>query len=314
MTRNAPYILIAPSSRRIMWTVAAALLPGIVALVILEGTRWLGNLAIAAIAATASEALILKIRAKPHIFTTASDGSALLTALLLALALPAATPAWLIAFAAAFAIVFGKQLYGGLGMNPFNPAMLGFAFALISFPALTSQHFGEPLPLSTLWQNPDTIDALSGVTTLDPVLNSQNAGEYRAAGIETPQFILQLCWLAGGIFLLIKRYIDWRIPTAVLLGIGLTGFLFGHYDPTKYLDPLVHLLAGASILGAFFIATDPVTAATTPRGRWIYGLLIGILTVCIRELGSYPDGVAFAVLLANATVPLLDPLTQPRYR
>lgn len=314
MTRNAPYILVAPSSRRIMWTVAAALIPGIIALVILEGTRWLGNLAVAAFAATASEALVLKIRGKAHILATATDGSALLTALLLALSLPVATPGWLIALATAFAILFGKQLYGGLGMNPFNPAMLGFAFALVSFPALTSQHFAEALPFSTLWQSPEVIDAISRTTPLDPVLNSQNAGEYRAAGIDLPQFIIQLCWLAGGIFLLIKRYIDWRIAAAMLLGIAFTAFAFNRYDPTQFLDPITHLLVGASLFGALFIATDPVTAATTPHGRWIYGALIGILTVCIREFGTFPDGVAFAVLIANAAVPILDPLTQPRYR
>ncbi|MDO4777190.1 MAG: RnfABCDGE type electron transport complex subunit D [Cardiobacteriaceae bacterium] len=314
MNRNAPYILVAPSSRRIMWTVAAALIPGILALVIHEGTRWLGNLAVAALAATCCEALVLKIRGKAHILATATDGSAFLTALLLALSLPVATPAWLIALATAFAILFGKQLYGGLGMNPFNPAMLGFAFALVSFPALTSQHFAEALSFGTLWQSPAAIDAISAPTTLDPVLNSQNAGEYRAAAIELPQLVTRLCWLAGGIFLLARRYADWRIATAVFLGIAFTALAFYGYDHTQHLDPITHLLAGASIFGALFIATDPVTASTTPRGRWIYGLIIGILTVCIRELGTFPDGFAFAVLLANALVPVLDPLTQPRYR
>ena len=313
MTRNAPYILVAPSSRRIMWTTALALLPGIIALCTLEGTRWLANLALAAATATACEALILKIRGKAHILATTSDGSAVLTALLLALSLPVSAPPWLIIAATAFAIIIAKHLYGGLGMNPFNPAMTGFAFALISFPLYMSQHPDSALPLTSLWQNTN-IDAISAPTTLDPVLNQHNAGEYRSAAIPPADLIIQLCWLAGGLILLAKRYADWRISAAVLLGIALTALAFYSYDPTQHLDPITHLLAGASIIGALFIATDPVTAAATPRGRWIYGTLIGILTVCIRELGNFPDGFAFAILLANALVPLLDPLTQPHYR
>lgn len=309
--RNAPYILVAPSSRRIMWNVLAALIPGILALCLLEGSRWLGNLAAALLTATVTEALLLKIRAKPHIAATITDGSALLTGALLALALPVSAPAWLIMLATAFAILIGKQLYGGLGMNPFNPAMVGFAFALVSFPALAGQYPAGALPLASLWQ---PIDSLSAATLLDASRTLRINGEVPTPAFPFPLIAVNLAWLAGAAYLIYKRYADWRIVAAVLLGIILTAAAFWLYDPRQYLNPAVQLLAGASIFGACFIATDPVTAPATPHGRWIYGALIGILTICIRNLGNFPDGVAFAVLIANALVPLLDPLTRPHYR
>lgn len=310
-TRNAPYILVAPSTRRIMWSVCAALIPGILVLCYSEGTRWLANLALAAGTALAFEALILAIRRKAHIAATATDGSAVLTALLLALSLPVSAPAWLIILATAFAVIFAKQLYGGLGMNPFNPAMAGFAFALISYPALMGAPPDSALSFSSLWQG---TDATTAATLLDTARTQRINGEMPSPTFPLPLIAANLAWLAGAAYLIYKRYADWRIITAVLASLTLTALAFWLYDSASYLHPAHHLIAGAAIFGACFIATDPVTAPATTRGRWIYGALIGILTILIRNLGNYPDGLAFAVLLANATAPLIDPLTRPNYR
>lgn len=310
---NAPYLLTAPSTRRIMWSVLLALLPGILMLCYYEGSRWLGNLGVALIAALCSEAFCLLLRRRP--LHPLHDGSALITGALLALSLPVSAPAWLIFLATAFAILFAKQLYGGLGMNPFNPAMVGYLFALISFPALMGAPPDSALPLTSLWQ---PVDATTAATLLDANRNLRIDDAPIRALWHSPAFTatiaVNLAWLLGGGWLLYKRYADWRIVVAVLTSLLLTASLFWLIDPARYLDPFSQLLAGASLFGALFIATDPVSAATTARGRWLYGILIGILVILIRNLGNYPDGFAFAVLLANAAVPLIDPLTQPRYR
>lgn len=310
---SSPYIHIAPSTRSIMWRVCAALLPGVALLVYFEGLRWLGLIACAAMVALLSEAAILLMRRKPRLANTLSDGSAVLSGVLLVVCLPVGVPLWLVAIGVFFAIVFAKQLYGGLGMNIFNPAMVGYCFLLVSFPALMSQHSIDWLPLNSLWQD---YDARSGATLLDAARMSRIAGEsvhaYHPWQYESVS--VNLAWLAGGAWLAWQRCLDWRIVVGVLLGGVLCAGVFWGIDSTRYLDPATHLFSGALIFGACFIATDPVSAATTPLGRWCYAILIGVLTIAIRNLGNFPDGVAFAVLLANACVPLLDPLTQPRYR
>ncbi|UJF24283.1 RnfABCDGE type electron transport complex subunit D [Suttonella sp. R2A3] len=310
---SAPYIHIAPSMRSIMWRVCAGLLPGVALLIYFEGARWLGLLAFAAGVALLSEGVILLIRRKARLFGQLSDGSAVLSALLLVLCLPPSVPLWLIAIGIFFALVFGKQLYGGLGMNIFNPAMVGYCFLLVSFPVLMSQHSIDWLPLSSLWQS---VDASTGATLLDTSRMDRIAGE--SIGTYNPWqasiMSVNLAWLAGGLWLAWQRCLDWRIVAGVLLGGFITAAMFWGIDGERYLDPITQLFSGALIFGACFIATDPVSAATTPLGRWVYALLIGVLTICIRNLGNFPDGVAFAVLLANACVPLIDPLTQPRYR
>lgn len=306
-------IHIAPSTAKIMYSVLLALAPGVAVLTVTEGTRWLGLIAIAVLCALLCEGLLLALRAKPRIVHTLGDGSAVLSACLLVLSLPVMTPSWLVCLGVCFALVFGKQLYGGLGMNPFNPAMVGYCFVLISFPAILGQHSSASFSLASLWH---TIDATTAATVLDHSrqLRIEQTPLSQMHWQKNETLLLDLAWFLGGLWLAVKRYLSWQITTACLLGTGLSAMVFWLIDAEAYLNPLAQMLTGASVFGAFFIATDPISAATTPTGRWVYGFLIGLLTVCIRNLGNFPDGFAFAVLLANALVPLIDPLTQPRYR
>ncbi len=306
----APYLHLTPALRPLMWSVAAGLLPALTLLGWQRGGRWWANALVAVLAAVGTEALLLALRRKS--LRPAGDGSAVITALLLTLALPQSAPLWLLLTGTAFALIFGKQLYGGLGHNPFNPAMVGYAFCLLSWPAVVGAQPAEALPFMSLFRPPP--DMTTAATLLDA---SRSA---RIAGAPLPDhwdglalavngsYLLSAGWLAA------KRFLDGRIVLAFLLGAGLAATLFHWHDPRAYLGPLLQLNAGAIVLGACFIATDPTTAATTGPGRWLFGLLVGALAIAIRNLGNYPDGVAFAVLLGNALVPLIDPLTAPQYR
>ena len=273
---------------------------------------------------------------KPYL----GDNSAIVTALLLALALPALAPWWLILVGIFFAIVVGKQLYGGLGYNIFNPAMVAYAVLLISFPAEMTTYWQTPLFLNQAGAHLDllqsinfklfntlpdnlSLDALTSATPLNIVQTSIITGagtisEIKAQG-NAFGFIggigtewINLAFLAGGLFMLYKGLISWHIPVALLATLGFLSLLFGSFELDSNPSPLFHYFSGATMLGAFFIATDPVTAATTPRGLLLFGAGIGTLVYIIRTWGGYPDAFAFAVLIMNMTVPLLDYYTQPR--
>jgi len=282
-----------------------------------------------------AEGLVLAIRRRP-VVTTLMDGSALLTGILLALALPSHTAWWVTAVGIIFAIIIAKQLYGGLGLNPFNPAMTGYVVLLISFP-LEMTRWNPPLELAeqsmnlleafrysftgSLPQRMD-IDMISLATPLDLVRGRLDMGfnlsvirsEYsifsNLSGKGTE--LINIAFLAGGLWLLYRRLIDWRIPAALLLSMLLISAIFWLINPEFHLSPVFHMFAGATMLGAFFIATDPVTASTTPVGRLIFGAGCGLLIYIIRSWGGYPDGVAFAVLLMNLSAPLIDHFSQPR--
>ena len=302
---TSPYLHTAPPLRRVMLQVAAATLPGVLVLLYWQGSRWLGQLVLTIAAAYALEAAVLWLRRKPY--APLRDGSVLVTAVLLALSLPVLAPWWIPLIGIAFAVLLGKHLYGGLGQNPFNPAMVGFAVLLISFPAQMSGMPAAPVSLFS-------VDATSAATLLDHSRILRIAGEPLAA-LYPPwqQQLLNLAWLIGGIWLTTTRAADWRLLVSTLIGATAAAFTFWLAMPLA-LNPYSQLMSGAIIFGACFIATDPVTAATTPRGRFLYGILVGALAIAIRNLGNFPDGVAFAILIANGLVPLIDPLTQPRYR
>lgn len=303
---TAPYLHIAPSTTRIMYSVILALCPAILLLVFFEGTRWFAQLALAVLTATVAEVLILRLRQKAQYWRIATDGSAQLTAVLLALALPLTAPYWLVISATLFAIIIVKQLYGGIGMNIFNPAMAGYAFALMSFPALMAQHPANWQGISSLWQD---IDATTAATPLDLLRNGTN----KHITLSLHIWIINISWILGALWLAYKRYLDWRLLVSTLLAACIAAW-FEYKLNANSPTVLIQLLTGSTIFTACFIATDPVTAATTKLGRWIYGALIGALLILIRAHSNYPDGAAFAVLFANALVPLIDPLTQPRYR
>jgi electron transport complex protein RnfD len=317
-----------------MRQVVYALVPGAVALTVLFGVGILINAAIAVVTALAAEAAMLRLRQRP-IEPFLRDYSAVVTALLLALALPPIIPWWATVIGTLFAIVLAKHLYGGLGFNPFNPAMVGYVVLLISFPremiqwippmglGLERPGLGDTLSLIFLGRPAagTPVDAITQATpldilktelglarTVDEVSDSPLFGHVGAAGWEW----VNLAFLAGGAWLLIRRVITWHIPVGVLGGLFGSALIFHAVDPGTTASPGFHLFSGATMLGAFFIATDPVSAATTPRGRLIYGGLIGVLIYLIRAWGGYPDGVAFAVLLLNIAVPTIDYYTQPR--
>ena len=268
---------------------------------------------LALITGIAAEIIFLKIRKKS--IDVIKDNSAALTAILLAISIPSIAPWWVVVLGTSFAIIFGKQLYGGLGSNPLNPAMLGYAFLLISFPLEMTRwtssflSFGEGLNVIFSSIN---IDALSSATRLEEAKFALMEGEvFNPIQIDQTVWI-NLGFLFGGVYLFYKKVITWQIPLSFLAGIIVMSALLMLVDSDHAMGPVFHLFHGATMLGAFFILTDPVSSSTTPRGRLIFGFLIGILVIIIRTYGSYPDGVAFAVLLLNIAVPLIDYYSKPK--
>lgn len=339
------------STSRIMLYVILATVPGIIALTYFFGWGNLINIMLASITALVCEALVLKIRKRPISFFL-KDNSALLTAVLLGIALPPFAPWWVTVVAVSFAIICAKHLYGGLGNNPFNPAMVGYALVLISFPVQMTTTWALPFfltpdsltpgqeviagsilsfsdSLSIIFSSTAGItDGFSGATPLDTykhlaknetaleimqgplfadATSGGSASNWFAGGWE----FVNIAFLMGGLALLALRIFTWHIPFSMLAALGTCSMLFG-WDADLYVPWSLHIFTGATMLGAFFIATDPVTASTTPLGKIIYGAGIGILIFVIRTWGAYPDAVAFAILLMNFAAPLIDAYTQPR--
>ena len=300
------------STNQVMRQVIYALALGIAAQVYFFGFSVLVQIALAVVTAIAAEAAILRMRGL-QLTPSLSDGSAVLTGILLAIAIPSLAPWWIIVLGVLFAIIFGKQLFGGLGNNPFNPAMLGYAFLLISYPLQMTQWPSEFQGVLAIFDL-SGIDALTGATNLDYAKTQLMLGETMTSltfGNESQMWI-NLGFLLGGVFLLLRRVVFWHIPVSLIAGIVVMSGLLYLIDPSNYASPVFHLINGATMLAAFFIATDPVSASTTPLGRLIYGFSIGVIIIVIRVFGGYPDAVAFAVLLMNITVPLIDFYTQPR--
>ena len=334
MNNNPPYLSGSNSISVIMLKVLLALLPAIAAYVFVYGGGILVTLTLASLTALASEAVMLKLRQRP-VVPFLMDGSALVTAWLLALALPPLVPWWLVVLGTLFAIVIAKQLYGGLGYNPFNPAMIGYAVLLISFPAIMTQWPAPleiaraPLGFADQWHYifgrllPEGVgvDAISSATPLDYLKTQLKLQHDYAEIAKAPIFgalggkgneLVTGAYLLGGLYLLQQRIISWHIPVAFLSVLAILAALFHLAAPAQYAGVGFHLFSGASLLCAFFIATDPVSGPTTPKGKLVFAAGIGVLTWLIRTYGGYPDGVAFAVLLMNICVPLIDAYTQPR--
>ena len=331
---SPPYLAGANHVTLQMMQVLLALLPAVVAMVYFFGYGVLVNITLAVAVALATEALMLKIRERP-VKPFLSDGSAVVTAVLLALAIPPLSPWWLTTVGVVFAIVFAKHLYGGLGYNPFNPAMVGYVLLLLSFPVEMTTW----LPVASMSQQPVdlmmaisfvftgqlpgalTMDTLSGATPLDAmktqisqlrppevIMNQPLFGMFSGKGWEWVNF----WFLLGGIYLIYKRVISWHVPVAMIGTLFVISGIFQLIAPELTGTPMFHLFSGATMIGAFFIATDPVSGSTTLKGRLIFGAGVGLLTFVIRVWGGYPDGVAFAVILMNMLVPLIDYYTQPR--
>jgi electron transport complex protein RnfD len=332
MQVSSPHLSRPLDTGTVMRQVMLATLPGIAALTWFFGWGTLVNIIWACALGCAAEAVMLMLRKRPVGFYL-SDGSALVTALLLGIALPPYSPAWLIAVGMLFAIVVAKHLYGGLGYNPFNPAMVGYVVLLISFPvemtswAAPAQSVADqPATLSLLQafaasvSETARLDAFTMATPLDVFKqnNSLMVDEIWAQ----PQFgwlggygweWANIGFLLGGVYLLKQRIFTWHAPLAMLIALALMAALF--YDGGSSRSggsPLFHLFTGATMLGAFFIVTDPVTSAVSLKGRLIYGAGVGILIYLIRSYGNYPDAIAFSVLLMNFAAPLIDHYTVPK--
>jgi len=310
-----------------MRDVLLATLPGVAVMTYFFGPGTLANIIFGGALAVGCEYAVTALRGRdPR--AAVSDLSVLVTSTLLCIALPPYAPWWLIVIGVLTAVLLGKQVFGGLGYNPFNPAMVGYVVLLISFPVQMS-HWAPPLGLGDVpglvetWQHlfaPGGIDAVTAATPLD--LLRQNTGllfddllTERAelsgwAGVGW--FEVNLAFLAGGAWLLYRRIFTWHAPIAMLVALSLSA-LMGYDGGSSESggSALFHLFSGATMFAAFFIITDPVSSAVSNRGRLIFGALIGLLVYLIRVLGNYPDAVAFAVLILNFCAPFIDHYTQP---
>src|SRR6056297_419640 len=286
-----PHIKDPTSVEEIMWTVVYALIPAVLASTYFFGFRALLIVGVSIIGAVITEYTFLKIRNKEMVI---NDGSAVLTGLLLALTLPPTIPLWTAFFGSVVAIGLGKQVFGGLGNNPFNPALVGRAFLTAAYPVLM-----------TTW----TVDGVSTATPLSKMKMDGVAtdtwrlfiGQIGGSLGETSALAL----LLGFAYLLYKGYVNWRIPMAMIGSVFIGTFVFGA-------DPIFHLFGGGLMIGALYMATDMVSSPTTKLGRWIFGIGAGLLVVVIRLWGGYPEGVMYSILLMNTAVPLIDRYTRPR--
>lgn len=331
-TASSPHLKPKTSVSKVMAQVLLALIPGIAVYVALFGWGVISNILIATIAAIVFEAGMLKLRNKP-VAPHLADLSAVVTAVLLAIAIPAASPWWLVVVGIFFSIVIAKQLYGGLGYNPFNPAMIGYVVLLLCFPIEMTQWQTALSALSTDHQHCVSwaaslqqvfasasceVDAWTSATVLDAartalsqglsVTSAEPSGLAASLGYEW----VAIAWGLGGLWLWWRGIIGWHIPVGMIGAIALLSSIGWWLAPDRLLSPEIHLIGGATLLGAFFIATDPVSACTTVKGRVIYGCLIGALVYVIRSWGGYPDAVAFAVLLANLAAPTIDYYSKPK--
>lgn len=286
----SPHIRDKDTTQKIMFTVVLALIPVWAAATYFFGFNSIRLVLLSSITAVAVEALVMVIRRQP---ITVLDGSALVTGMLLGLSLPPALPSWMAVLGAAVAIVVGKQVFGGLGSNPFNPALVGRAFLVASFSKAM-----------TTWTAPFT----DTVTAATPLIN-QSAASYPELFFGTTAGSLgetsALAILIGGIFLFYRGVLDYRIPTGFLGSVVILTLLFGE-------DPVFHLLSGSLLFGAVYMATDMVTTPITTKGRWIFGVGCGLILVLIRLWGSLPEGLTYSILLMNATTPLINRWTRPR--
>jgi Na+-translocating ferredoxin:NAD+ oxidoreductase subunit D len=327
-----PLVSVPVVMRRVLY----ALVPAAVCHTWFFGPGLLLNFALTATAALLTEAAVLRLRGL-NTRHALRDCSALVTAALLSFALPPFVPFWIPLLGGAVAITLAKQLYGGLGKNLFNPAMVAYVFLIVSFPVEMTQWLpprmgdidyrqlsvGQHVSYVFRGRMPETldVDAVTRATPLDlvkeglrtgrpfaEIRNSSLFGDFGGRGWEWVANFIGL----GGLYLLYLGTIRWHIPTSFLVGLLLPATVLYIVDPSGYASPAFHLFSGGSMLGAFFIATEPVSAAGTDRGRLIYGAGIGLLVYALRTWGTYPDGVAFSVLLMNGAVPLINRYTRPR--
>ncbi len=306
------------TTRKLMYGVVIALAPALAASIYYFGLGAIIVTLTSVLSCVAVEYLTQKfiLKTKPSV----TDGSAVVTGLLLAFNVPSNLPVYIVIIGAVISIGVAKMTFGGLGSNPFNPALVGRVFLLISFPV---QMTSWPVPSGF---KTGYLDAVTGATPLGIMSEGIRNGETVAALMEKVPTHMQLFYgymggsmgeiaaaalIIGGIYMIWKKIITWHIPVTVLLTVAVFSGILWLADPTKYADPVFHLLTGGIMLGAIFMATDYVTSPMTHKGMIIYGIGIGVITVLIRNFGAYPEGVSFAILIMNAFVPLLNMYIKP---
>jgi len=310
---GSPHIHGDQTVKKIMWGVIIAMLPAMLVSIWYFGISAITTTAVAVVTCVVAEYLMKRFLLNED--PSVSDGSAVITGMLLAFNVPSSLPWWQTVLGSIFAIGVAKIAFGGLGRNLFNPALVGRIFLLVSFPVnMTSW----PIPLSNRWV---LIDALTGPTALGKLKEGLANGEtLLTLKAQLPAYqdmfmgqiggslgeVSAIAILLGGLYMLYRRIITWHIPVSFLLTVAVfTGILY-LIDPTHYIDPIFHLLAGGLMLGSFFMATDMVTSPMTYKGMLVFGFGCGVLTVLIRNWGAYPEGVSFAILIMNAFVPLIN--------
>ena len=315
----SPHLSSPETTRRLMYGVVIALIPALAASIYYFGMGAIIVTLTSVLSCVAVEYLVQKfiLKTRPSV----TDGSAVVTGLLLAFNVPSNLPIWIIIIGAIISIGVAKMTFGGLGSNPFNPALVGRVFLLISFPV---QMTSWPVPSGF---RTGYLDAVTGATPLGILTEGVKAGESVASLMEKVPTHMQLFYgymggsmgeiaaaalIIGGIYMLWKKIISWHIPVSILVTVALFTGILWLADPTKYADPGFHLLTGGIMLGAIFMATDYVTSPMTHKGMIIYGVGIGVITVLIRTWGAYPEGVSFAILIMNALVPLLNMYIKPK--
>jgi len=315
----SPHVYEDTTVKRLMFDVVIAMLPALAFSIYFFGMGAIIVTLTAVVSCLAFEWLIQKfiLKQEPSI----TDGSALVTGILLAFNVPTNLPIWIIIIGSLVAIGIGKMSFGGLGNNPFNPALVGRVFLLISFPVKMTSW-----PVPTGFSNSYT-DAVTGATPLGVVKEGLRAGETVSALMEKIPSHMEMFYgrmggsmgeiaavalLLGFAYLLIRKVITWHIPVSIIGTIAIFTSILWLANPEQNADPMFHLLTGGVMLGAIFMATDYVTSPMSVRGMWIYGIGIGIITVLIRVFGAYPEGVSFAILIMNAFVPLINSYVKPK--
>ncbi|MCK5237192.1 MAG: RnfABCDGE type electron transport complex subunit D [Deltaproteobacteria bacterium] len=308
---SSPHLLNEESVPKVMHNVIVALFPVCAVSIYVYGLRALILLFVCLFTSLVTEYLCRRFMKKP---VTLYDGSAAITGILLALTLPPAFPLLGAVLGSVFAIAVGKQIFGGLGLNIFNPALLGRAFLMATYPVLTTT-WSDPIEWSGLFTMP-SLEVVTGATPLALMkfegitseLFPMFMGSVSGSLGETSAVAI----LIGGLFLRYKGYINWKLPLGFLGTIFIFGGLFYLVDPSKYPSPLFQVLSGGAMLGAWFMITDMVTSPVTARGQWIFAIGAGVITVIIRLFGGLPEGVMYSILFMNAFVPLLNRYTRPK--
>jgi len=305
----SPHLTEGETVTKIMWKVFISLLPATVVGVYIFGAKALLIVVVSIISAMLAEYVFLKVR---NLDTTrVLDGSAALTGLILALTLPPTLPLYAVILGAIVAISLGKQIFGGLGTNVFNPALIGRAFLSATYPVFMTT-WSKP---TQFWNLLQKVDAVSTATPLASFIDKKipaTANLFLGSVAGSIGETSAMAILIGGAYLLYKKYINWRVPVGYLGTVFVLSSIYYYIDPNRYPNPVFSLLAGGLILGSLYIATDPVTSPFTNKGNWIFAIGSGVLVVLIRLFGGLPEGVLYSILFMNALVPIINRYTKPK--